>query len=226
MKIGSCSCSPRAFYRPHSHYYSHYLPDCVNILVTRELNALILACHERKRRRPRCPIKFLRKALTSQHEYPSFHIPLLLCLVYEKIRILPAFRYVLSQSSRFLALISTCSSKKNLTCCLKDVDHGSSISGLFRVRLRPACDNRRCHGLLPQRELDIFSHGSSRHLVLFYAAYQVSLNPENATLGFFVCAFLAIVMRLRFFKSGTFMPAGLVAGLSVAMGGRYLLKTL
>ena len=68
--------------------------------------------------------------------------------------------------------------------------------------------------------------GLASGLVLFYAAYQVSLSPQNATLGFVVCSFLAVIMGYRFFQSGAFMPAGLVAGLSVAMGGRYLLKLL
>ena len=68
--------------------------------------------------------------------------------------------------------------------------------------------------------------GLASGLILFYAAYQVSLSPQNATLGFIVCAFLAIMMGYRFFQSGAFMPAGLVAGLSVAMGGRYLLKLM
>ena len=68
--------------------------------------------------------------------------------------------------------------------------------------------------------------GLSTGVVLFYAAYQVSLSPQNATLGFVVCFFLAAMMGYRFFQSGLFMPAGLVAGLSVAMGGRYLLKLI
>ena len=63
-------------------------------------------------------------------------------------------------------------------------------------------------------------------IILFYAAYQVSLSPQNATLGLVVCCFLAAMMGYRFFQSGAFMPAGLVAGLSVAMGGRYLLKLI
>merc|ERR1712135_162236 len=68
--------------------------------------------------------------------------------------------------------------------------------------------------------------GMASGLLLFYAAYQVSLSPQNAPLGLLICASLAIMMGYRFFQSGAFMPAGLVAGLSVAMGGRYLLKLL
>ena len=68
--------------------------------------------------------------------------------------------------------------------------------------------------------------GLASGLILCYAAYQVSLNPQNAVLGFVVCFCLAAMMGYRFFQSGAFMPAGLVAGLSVAMGGRYLLKLL
>ena len=79
-------------------------------------------------------------------------------------------------------------------------------------------------GFVRKGSLPSLAMGLLSGLVLFYAAYQVSLNPQNATLGLVVCAFLAIVMAHRFFKSGAFMPAGLVAGLSTAMGGRYLLK--
>ena len=68
--------------------------------------------------------------------------------------------------------------------------------------------------------------GMASGLLLFYAAYQVSLSPQNATLGLLICGSLAVMMGYRFFQSGAFMPAGLVAGLSVAMGGRYLLKLL
>ena len=81
-------------------------------------------------------------------------------------------------------------------------------------------------GFLRKGSLPSLTIGLLTGMVLLYAAYQVSLNPQNATLGFVVCAFLAAVMGFRFFKTGAFMPAGLVAGLSVAMGGRYLLKII
>ena len=68
--------------------------------------------------------------------------------------------------------------------------------------------------------------GMASGLLLFYAAYQVSLSPQNAVLGLLISGSLAVMMGYRFFQSGAFMPAGLVAGLSVAMGGRYLLKLL
>jgi len=61
-------------------------------------------------------------------------------------------------------------------------------------------------------------------LCLLYAASLVSQNPKNAGLGFVTCGVLSVVMGYRFFLSGAFMPAGLVAGLGVAMSGRYALK--
>ena len=68
--------------------------------------------------------------------------------------------------------------------------------------------------------------GVATGIVLLVAAYRVSSNPQNAALGFVVCGLLALIMSYRFFHSGAFMPAGMVAGLSLAMGGRYLLKLL
>jgi len=55
-----------------------------------------------------------------------------------------------------------------------------------------------------------------------FAANRVSIDPSNAYLGTGVCGTLAGVMSYRFAKTRAFMPAGLVAGLSGAMAGRYL----
>ncbi len=57
--------------------------------------------------------------------------------------------------------------------------------------------------------------------VLAFGAYQTSQNPNNYMVGLGGSAVLAGVMGSRFYNSGKFMPAGLVAVLSVAMILRY-----
>ncbi|CAG8518557.1 14252_t:CDS:2 [Racocetra persica] len=46
-----------------------------------------------------------------------------------------------------------------------------------------------------------------------YAANRTSVNPKNAILAFVVSSVLFIVMGVRFYKSGKFMPAGFVSTL-------------
>lgn len=55
-----------------------------------------------------------------------------------------------------------------------------------------------------------------------FAANRVSTDPSYAFLGTGICGTLAGVMGYRFTKTRAFMPAGLMAGLSTAMAGRYL----
>ena len=57
-----------------------------------------------------------------------------------------------------------------------------------------------------------------------YGAYQTSKDPANYYLSFGVSALLTGVMGQRAVSSGKFMPAGLVACLSLAMVARYSLK--
>ncbi len=57
-----------------------------------------------------------------------------------------------------------------------------------------------------------------------YGAYQTSVNPANYAVSLGVSAALTGVMGYRFVNSGKFMPAGLVAVLSVAMLLRYGLR--
>ncbi|XP_064617138.1 transmembrane protein 14C-like [Liolophura sinensis] len=48
-------------------------------------------------------------------------------------------------------------------------------------------------------------------------AYQTSVDPRNIWLSLAVSALLTCVMGYRFSNSGKFMPAGLVASLSILM---------
>ncbi|CAH1253623.1 TMEM14C [Branchiostoma lanceolatum] len=52
-------------------------------------------------------------------------------------------------------------------------------------------------------------------------AYQTSLNPNNYMLSLATSGVLTAVMGSRFINSGKFMPAGLVAGLSLLMVARF-----
>lgn len=61
--------------------------------------------------------------------------------------------------------------------------------------------------------------------VLGFGAYQTSVNPNNYYLGLGTSAVLAGVMGHRFMNSGKFMPAGLVATLSIAMVIRYAARS-
>lgn len=55
-----------------------------------------------------------------------------------------------------------------------------------------------------------------------FAANRISIDPSYAFLGTGICGTLGGVMGYRFAKTRAFMPAGLMAGLSTAMAGRYL----
>jgi uncharacterized membrane protein (UPF0136 family) len=57
-----------------------------------------------------------------------------------------------------------------------------------------------------------------------FGAYQTSVNPSNYGLAVAVPATLTGVMGYRFVSSGKFMPAGLVALISVAMVLKYGLR--
>lgn len=57
-----------------------------------------------------------------------------------------------------------------------------------------------------------------------FGAWQSSKDPSNYYLSFGVSVLLTGVMGQRFVSSGKFMPAGLVAALSLAMVARYGLR--
>eukprot|EP00088_Acartia_fossae_P064821 TRINITY_DN79846_c0_g1_i1.p2 TRINITY_DN79846_c0_g1~~TRINITY_DN79846_c0_g1_i1.p2 ORF type:complete len:109 (+),score=16.67 TRINITY_DN79846_c0_g1_i1:36-362(+) len=58
------------------------------------------------------------------------------------------------------------------------------------------------------------------------AAYRSSVSSSNWGLSLFVSIALSALMGFRFAQSGKFMPAGLVAGLSVLMLLRYGYRAL
>ncbi|XP_006634531.1 transmembrane protein 14C [Lepisosteus oculatus] len=57
-------------------------------------------------------------------------------------------------------------------------------------------------------------------------AYQMSHNPKNVWISLAASGTLAGVMGMRFYNSGKFMPAGLIAGASLLMLGRIGMKML
>ncbi len=57
-----------------------------------------------------------------------------------------------------------------------------------------------------------------------FGAYQTSKDPNNYYLSLGVSGVLTGVMGQRFLSSGKFMPAGLVASLSIAMVIRYAIR--
>ncbi|KAK9511268.1 hypothetical protein O3M35_005855 [Rhynocoris fuscipes] len=52
-------------------------------------------------------------------------------------------------------------------------------------------------------------------------AYQVSRNVENYQLSLGTSALLGTIMGYRYYNTGKIMPAGLLAGISIAMTLRY-----
>uniref|UniRef100_A0A8C9EIL9 Transmembrane protein 14C n=1 Tax=Pavo cristatus TaxID=9049 RepID=A0A8C9EIL9_PAVCR len=55
-------------------------------------------------------------------------------------------------------------------------------------------------------------------------AYQLSQNPSNVWISLITSGTLTAIMGTRFYNSGKFMPAGLIAGVSLLMVGRLALK--
>ncbi|KFO83838.1 Transmembrane protein 14C, partial [Buceros rhinoceros silvestris] len=55
-------------------------------------------------------------------------------------------------------------------------------------------------------------------------AYQLSQNPSNIWISLITSGTLTAVMGTRFYNSRKFMPAGLIAGVSLLMVGRLALK--
>ncbi|XP_062841674.1 transmembrane protein 14C [Trichomycterus rosablanca] len=50
-----------------------------------------------------------------------------------------------------------------------------------------------------------------------FGAYQISQNPRNIWVSLATSGTLAGIMGVRFYSSGKFMPAGIVAGASILM---------
>lgn len=61
--------------------------------------------------------------------------------------------------------------------------------------------------------------------VIAYGAYQTSQNPNNYLVGLGASAVLTGVMGNRFYHSGKFMPAGLVAAVSAVFVIRYISRS-
>ncbi|KAE8597904.1 hypothetical protein XENTR_v10016644 [Xenopus tropicalis] len=57
-------------------------------------------------------------------------------------------------------------------------------------------------------------------------AYQMSNDSKNVLLSLIASGTLAGVMGFRFYNSGKFMPAGIIAGASLLMVGRIGMKML
>ncbi|GCB79105.1 transmembrane protein 14C-like [Scyliorhinus torazame] len=57
-----------------------------------------------------------------------------------------------------------------------------------------------------------------------FGAYQITQDPKNVWLSLIASGALTGIMGMRFYNSGKFMPAGLVAGASILMLGRLGLK--
>ena len=60
--------------------------------------------------------------------------------------------------------------------------------------------------------------------LVVYGAYRTSVNPKDFVFLFAVSAVLFGLMGFRFFKTGKFMPAGLVTTLSLLQAVRLGLR--
>ncbi|CAL8076284.1 unnamed protein product [Orchesella dallaii] len=61
--------------------------------------------------------------------------------------------------------------------------------------------------------------------ILAFGAYQTSQDPSNYLVTLGVSGILAGVMGTRYYYSGKFMPAGLIAGVATAMMLRYVARS-
>jgi uncharacterized membrane protein (UPF0136 family) len=59
-----------------------------------------------------------------------------------------------------------------------------------------------------------------------FGAYQSSINSNNIHVNLVTSGLLLTVMGLRFYKSKKFMPAGMIAGLSLLQFGRISLNLI
>ncbi|XP_076441415.1 transmembrane protein 14C-like [Babylonia areolata] len=76
-------------------------------------------------------------------------------------------------------------------------------------------------GYVKARSLPSLVMGVACGSLMGVGAYQTSKDPKNVTLSLATSAMLTGVMGYRFICSGKFMPAGLVATLSLLMVTRF-----
>ncbi|KAI1284979.1 Transmembrane protein 14C [Halotydeus destructor] len=81
-------------------------------------------------------------------------------------------------------------------------------------------------GYLKAASIPSLAAGLTFGSVLGVGAYMTSVNPDNYYLTLGTSTALGGMMGYKFFKSGKFMPAGLVALLSVGMIVRFSLRAL
>ncbi|XP_054711816.1 transmembrane protein 14C-like [Uloborus diversus] len=62
--------------------------------------------------------------------------------------------------------------------------------------------------------------------ILAYGAYQTSIDENNFLLSLVASTTLGTIMVIRFYNSGKFMPAGLIATLSGLMVMRFMYKNV
>lgn len=62
--------------------------------------------------------------------------------------------------------------------------------------------------------------------LLGYGAYQTSIDEKNYYFSFAVSTVLGMLMGYRFYNSGKFMPAGLIASMSAMMILRFTARYL
>ncbi|CAK9784466.1 TMEM14-domain-containing protein [Cutaneotrichosporon oleaginosum] len=66
--------------------------------------------------------------------------------------------------------------------------------------------------------------GGGSGVLAGWGAYRASYNPKDVRVSLAVAAVLTLLMGKRFLASGKFMPAGLVAALSILMVVRYAMR--
>ncbi|XP_068016905.1 transmembrane protein 14C-like isoform X2 [Melanerpes formicivorus] len=89
----------------------------------------------------------------------------------------------------------------------------------------------RCHGKNMRTRQEKCSVPSLAAGLVFgslagLGAYQLSQNPNNVWISLITSGTLTAIMGTRFYNSGKFMPAGLIAGVSLLMVGKLALKML
>uniref|UniRef100_A0A8V0Y3L9 Transmembrane protein 14C n=1 Tax=Gallus gallus TaxID=9031 RepID=A0A8V0Y3L9_CHICK len=138
----------------------------------------------------------------------------------------PSSRKPLPRQKNILVIISSPAPRLERTplppSLFSTFQHGR---GLDRVRLRRSGDIGRVHWLR-QSSVPSLVAGLLFGSLAGLGAYQLSQNPSNVWISLITSGTLTAVMGTRFYNSGKFMPAGLIAGVSLLMVGRLALKML